>query len=896
MCRFTAKKIFFLLTLACVMFTATEPACARKSKSKKSEKKESPYEKIFKGKKDEVKKGVITLHKLEGKILFEFPLTLQNREMLLGSTVSEISDNSNALVGQKIKKPLHVRFALRDSTMELREVTNYSRRQIFSSSKDLNIKEAMKKGMGEAPLAGFKVMAYNKDSTAVVFDMTDFLVSDNKRMAIFDPNGKKTMFGACARRATFKKELSYVDQIKAFEDNISVTSSLSYVQDILYMGVVVMAYQEPVTVKVNRSFVLLPETPEMKPRLADPRIGYFNSTKEEIADNYDGVRMNTYANKWNVYPKDIEAYKRGELVEPTKPILFYVDNAFPAEWKKGIHEGVLVWNKAFERIGFKNVMQVKEFPKDDPEFDPANIKYNCINYAPIGIANAMGPSWIDPRNSQIINASVFIYHDVIQLVNDMRFIQTAQVDPRVRTPKLPQDVLDESLRYIVSHEVGHCLGLMHNMGSSFAYSTESYRDPVFMKEHGTTPSIMDYARFNYIAQPEDKGVMLTPPVLGNYDYYAIKWGYSIFPDAKTTEEEVPYLDSIIKSKMGDLEYRYGKQQIAYGVFDPTSLSEDISNDAMKAGTYGIKNLKYILSNFNTWLDEKDPDYTYRSHMYDALVSQYMRYLSNAWVNVGGFFINEHYVGDPYNTSEVIPHDMQKRAVQFVLNELKNIDWIDNPEVVKNLTFNGSMSRAILKSMAKKILNTKRVSLGAYRDSTAYSPKEYLDDIYNILWESTIKGVEPTEAERILQTEVLTGVILNADPLTKKGEIDEVLLADMQRAAQTGMLKLPENVDLPLYELLNVYKYLSEQQDEDCCIDAGQYYHTANIIKKINEYAGFDYIYYVLNTSNNNQNHLYYDLLTRIKNIMEKRKNSGSYATRSHYEYLLSVINDFEKAK
>jgi hypothetical protein len=465
--KLVAKKAFLLLVLACAMLVTVEPIYAKKKKNTKTTKKESPYEKIFKGKKDEVKKGVITLHKIEGKILFEFPLTLQNREMLLGSTVSEISDNGNALVGQKIKKPLHIKFALRDSVMEMREVSNFARRPIFSTSKDESIKQAMKKGIGEPVMEGFKVMAYNADSTAVVFDMTDFLVSDNKRMAIFDPYGKKTMFGACVRRATFKKELSYVDQIKSFDDNISVTSSLSYLQDLLYMGIVAIAYQEPVTVKVNRSFVLLPETPEMMPRMADPRIGYFTSNKEEIADDYDGVKMNTYANKWNVYPKDVEAYKRGELVEPTQPILFYIDDAFPEEWKKGIHEGVLVWNKAFERIGFKNVMQVKDFPKDDPEFDPANIKYNCINYAPIGIVNAMGPSWIDPRNSQIINASVFVYHDVIQLVNDMRFVQTAQVDPRVRTPKLPQDVLDESLRYIISHEVRALSGIDAQYGIFF---------------------------------------------------------------------------------------------------------------------------------------------------------------------------------------------------------------------------------------------------------------------------------------------------------------------------------------------------------------------------------------------------------------------------------------------
>ena len=882
-----SKRILMFLTFSLLLALNADPAVAKsKKKEQEPQKEESAYEKLFKKKKVETRKGMITLHKTDGKIYFEFPVALMGRDMLLGSTVSEISDNGNALVGQKIKKPLHIRFCLRDSTVELREVSNAARRETYTDLDDDGINRALQKGFGSPVMDGFKVEAWNADSTAVVFDMTDFLAGDNKRLSVFDPAGKKAMYGAAARRATFKKDLSYIADIKAFDDNVSVTSSLSYFQDLLYMGVVAIAYQEPVTVKVNRSLVLLPEKPVMHGRIADPRIGYFTSSKEKISNAKDGVDLIYFAHKWDVRPKDLDAYRRGETVEPEKQIVFYIDDAFPEAWKKPITEGVLQWNKAFEKIGFKNVMAARPFPKDDPEFDPANLKYNCVFYAPTAIANAMGPSWVDPRNNEIINASVFVYHDVIQLVNEMRFIQTAQVDERVRTPKLPEEVVNESLRYIVAHEVGHCLGLMHNMASSAAIPVESYRDPDFTARYGTTPSIMDYARFNYIAQPGDKDVKLTPPELGVYDYYAIEWGYRFFPDAKRSEDEMPMLEKIIADKMGDPMYRYGKQQISYGVFDPTSLTEDLGDDAVKAGEYGIRNLKYIMAHLNEWLDPLDRDYEYRNNIYKGIASQFSRYLYNARMNIGGFYINEHFEGDPYVTSAIVPKEIQRRSLRFVVEQMRDMDWLDERSVVENLPFDGSLSRLLLRNLAQSLLNTKRISLAAYRDPKAYSPAEYLDDIYQLVWKSTIEGREPTECERILQTEVLSSIIRSADPLTQKGDIDMVLAAERADNPTIRTCSSAESSDD--MEFLHAAGA--------CNCGNHEYDQAAPGLESVRETAGFDYIFYVVNTSTNNEEHLYYKLLTRVKSVMEKRRNSGSYQTQAHYNYLLSVIRDFQKAK
>lgn len=852
---------FLICSIGLLFFVAgvgTEEVAAKGKKKKEEVKAETPvarkrsvkYDRLFRGKKVETKKGLVTIHKIGAKLYFEFPMNLLNREFLIGTTVSEISNNGNVLVGQKANTPLHVKFNIIDSTLYMQEVTNGTRLNVYAD--EVGMQQAVAKSTITPIMQSFKIAAYNQDTTAVVFEVTDMFVGDNKRMDPFDPYGKTAGYGRFTRNATLNKALTYLDSFKAFEDNISIRTVMTY-KEVLTRKNTAYRHEEQVTMKVNRSMILLPEKEDMmRWRLADPRVGYFVSSFQHMGMDVDRATRTYFMHRWNLTPKDMEAFKRGKLVEPVKPIVFYVDNTFPTSWKSAIHEGIRTWNKAFEKIGFKNAVQSKDFPADDPEFDPDNLKYSCVRYAPISVENAMGPSWIDPRTGEIMNASVFVYHDIVKLVNDMRFVQTAQLDERVRTGKLPEEVMHESLRYIIAHEVGHCLGLMHNMASSAAFPVDSLRSVAFTQKYGTTPSIMDYARYNYIAQPGDKGVKLTPPDLGVYDYYAIEVGYKPVPEAKTAEEELNVVQSWIATKSGDPMYRYGKQQV-YDEYDPSALTEDLGDDAVKAGTYGIKNLQYILKHINEWLDGEDKDYDYRIGLYRSIVDQYFGYIKNAFLNIGGYHLNESFVGDGRTAFSVVPKELQKRSAIFVMDQLRTLDWIDAPEVTKNLTVGNPRSEVLVKKFAKALVNTKRVSLGYYRDPKSYSPREYLDDIYAHVWASTLKGRNLTKAERILQYEVVCAIL-------KRIQIPNHREGDGRKRRNTVVETLAKDMN-PMLPV-----------------------------------QGFGFQYYVTNVSNDNQAHLWHGLLIRVQKLMESRLNSGSMETRNHYGFLLEKIEDVRNWK
>ena len=552
---------------------------------------------------------------------------------------------------------------------------------------------------------------------------------------------------------------------------------------------VVYMTDAPFTVEVTRSMILLPDAP-FRVRYADPRIGVFFQHKSVFVGSDEGVKDVYYARRWRLEPSDSAAYLAGECVEPVTPIVFYIDDAFPESWKPYVAKGVEVWNRAFERIGFKNAVRTQPFPTDCPEFDPDNLKYNCVRYSPSEMTNSAGPHWTDPRTGEIINASVYVYHNIVRLLQDWLFVQTAAVDPSVRGLKIPQDLIGDCIAYVVSHEVGHCLGLMHNMAGSSSIPVDSLRSASFTSRYGTTYSIMDYARFNFIAQPGDleKGVKLMPPALGEYDFYAIEWLYRPFLSLSSAEEEVPVLREFITERSGNPIYRYGKQQIAARV-DPSAFEEDLGDDPMRAAELGISNLKVIADNLDNWLSEEDYDYSFRQRMHSQIVAQYQRYVTRVLYNIGGIYLNERFEGDALRSYELVPAQQQKQSVKFLLEQTKDLAWLDDCSVGRGWPLSAplahNMGVALFRTVIKSCGNLwySAPLMGAQ----AYGQQEFLDDVASFVWKPTRAGKSLSILEMDLQSQFISWLMTNSEVATPfaQGKPGHVSFADEDESMYMG---------------------------------------------------------------------------------------------------------------
>lgn len=725
---------------------------AKTSAPKDSTKKESAYEEFIK-KKPETHKGFITVHKLKGKVYFEIPEKMMGRLMLLGSTISETSDNGDGLIGSKPDTPQMVAFSKIGENVNLLKMGG----DYITDSESAALREALTKNSAGAVIGKFKIDSYTPDSTAVVIDVTDFFVSDKKDMRPFDSFSENTFLGQAKRTPVYESDKSFLGEVKAFETNLSVRSHLSYKYSINYKTRT-LAEDVPFTAVLTRSLILLDEQP-YRSRPVDSRIAIFPTGKILYSEKEQGAKVVYFANRWRLEPSDTAAYRAGKLVEPVKPIVFYIDPAFPEEWKPAIYTAVNQWQEPFEKIGFKNAIVARDFPTDDPEFDPDNIKYSCIRYAPVRIENAMGPSWVDPRSGEILNASVYVYHDVVKLINNWRFIQTAQADESVRSGSLPEDVFSDALRYVIAHEVGHCLGMMHNMSASACVPVDSLRSPSFTQKYGTTYSIMDYARFNYVAQPGDKekGVSLTPPRFGLYDYFTIRYSYTpLFEDS--LEEEARILDGWIREAQADPIYRYGKQQGR--ILDPRSQHEDLGDNAVKASRYGISNLRYILSNMKDWIKD-DPDYTYTGEIYTGIIYQYLTYIQHVFANIGGVYLWEKHSGDPVEHSYLcVERERQKEAFDFLYAQVYDLEWLDNHDLMKQLPIMGSpasvLQTAIIEAVVAspfKIASTEKLSRG----EQIYTFSECMEDLYRMVWEPSRKKGGLSDIDMAFQREFVANV-------------------------------------------------------------------------------------------------------------------------------------------
>lgn len=811
-----------------------------------------------------VSRGMFNVYAQDGKYYFEIPVSLLQRDMLVVNKLQRVPfelNDAGVNRGTNYETQM-IRF---EWNKEEKKIRVRQSRPLPESPENDAITRSVRDNFISPLIADFKLEACNADSTAVIIQIND--IYDGSETSI------NNVFDNINLGTSAVKDLSRIMSIKAFPNNIVATSELTTK---VREGMSAVN----VTVEVSSSLVLLPEKPMMG-RLDDPKVGYFTKDLLYFSDSQQKTEEKKYITRWRLEPKpeDREAYLRGELVEPEKPIVFYIENSTPYRWRKYIKQGIEDWQVAFERAGFKNAIIAKELP-DSIAANADDINYSVVTYAASSKANAMGPSILDPRSGEILEADIMWWHNVISMVQEWITVQTGAIDPKARGTKLPDEMMGDAIRFVACHEVGHSLGLRHNMMGSWTFPTDSLRSKSFTdKMNSTASSIMDYARYNYVAQPGD-GVTAVSPHIGPYDIFAIEYGYRWY-GLPTPEAEKDVLYDFLNKHNGRL-YKYSEAQDPRSAVDPRAQNEDLGDDPVRSSELGIANLKRIVPEIIKWTTtgEKGQTYEEASRLYYAVITQWNNYLYHVMANIGGIYIENTTVGDGVKTYTYVEKEKQEASLDFLLNEVLCYPrWLFDTEI-SDYTFllrknpTGVIEYApsqILKNTQGYIfwdlLSNDRLMRMLENElkngKKAFTVVEMMDKMHNSIFATTIKGGTPDVMERNLQKGFLDalitaaaeneGVKINKQLTTTSGNPylfhhtpwcshDEFAIEQAERMGARRELsfyggqvnRISDAISVKRGELLRIKKLLESRRNTS---DTAARYHYDDMILRINTALG-----------------------------------------------------------